>query len=62
VRACSDAPGLYSFWDYQAASFPRNNGIRIDHLLLSSQAADRLRTASIRKKPAAGTSPRTTCP
>ena len=50
VRACSDAPGLYSFWDYQAASFPRNNGIRIDHLLLSSQAADRLKTASIRKE------------
>ena len=49
VRACSDAPGLYSFWDYQAASFQRNNGIRIDHLLLSPQAADRLRTSSIRK-------------
>jgi exodeoxyribonuclease-3 len=50
IRACSDAPGLYSFWDYQAASFQRNNGIRIDHLLLSPQAADRLRTASIRKE------------
>jgi exodeoxyribonuclease-3 len=50
VRACSPAPGLYSFWDYQAMSFQRNNGIRIDHLLLSSQAADRLRTASIRKE------------
>ncbi len=50
VRACSDAPGLYSFWDYQAASFQRNNGIRIDHLLLSPQAADRLRTVSIRKE------------
>jgi exodeoxyribonuclease-3 len=50
VRACSDAPGLYSFWDYQAVSFQRNNGIRIDHLLLSPQAADRLRTSSIRKE------------
>jgi exodeoxyribonuclease-3 len=50
VRSCSDAPGLYTFWDYQAASFQRNNGIRIDHLLLSPQAADRLRTASIRKE------------
>jgi exodeoxyribonuclease-3 len=50
LRACNDGPGLYSFWDYQAGSFHRNNGIRIDHLLLSSQATDRLKTASIRKE------------
>jgi exodeoxyribonuclease-3 len=50
VRACSDGPGLYTFWDYQAGSFQRNNGIRIDHLLLSSQAADRLRASSIHKE------------
>jgi len=49
VRACSAEPGLYTFWDYQAFSYQRNNGIRIDHLLLSPQAADRLRTVSIRK-------------
>jgi exodeoxyribonuclease-3 len=50
VRACNDGPGLYSFWDYQAGAFQRNNGIRIDHLLLSPQAADRLKGASIRKE------------
>ena len=50
VRACNDQPGLYSFWDYQAGAFQRNNGIRIDHLLLSPQAQDRLRTTSIRKE------------
>jgi exodeoxyribonuclease-3 len=50
VRACSAEPGLYTFWDYQAGAFQRNNGIRIDHLLLSPQAADRLRTVSIRKE------------
>jgi exodeoxyribonuclease III len=50
VRACNDQPGLYSFWDYQAGAFQRNNGIRIDHLLLSPQAQDRLRTASIRRE------------
>jgi exodeoxyribonuclease-3 len=50
VRACSIEPGLYTFWDYQAFSFQRNNGIRIDHLLLSPQAADRLQTAAIRKE------------
>ena len=42
-----DEPGLYSFWDYQAGAWQRNNGIRIDHLLLSPQAADLLKTAHI---------------
>jgi exodeoxyribonuclease-3 len=42
VRAVSDTAGLYTFWDYQAGSWPKNNGLRIDHLLLSPQAADRL--------------------
>lgn len=41
------APGQYSFWDYQAGSWDRNNGIRIDHLLLSPQAADLLQDAQI---------------
>jgi exodeoxyribonuclease-3 len=49
VRACSTQAGLYSFWDYQAGAFQRNNGIRIDHLLLSGQAADRLQAAAIVK-------------
>jgi exodeoxyribonuclease-3 len=42
VRATSDAGGLYTFWDYQAGAWTKNNGIRIDHILLSPQAADRL--------------------
>lgn len=49
VRAASDDPGLYTFWDYQAGAWQKNNGIRIDHLLLSPQAADRLRAAGIDK-------------
>lgn len=49
IRAVSDNPGLYSFWDYQAGSWPKNDGIRIDHLLLSPQAADRLVDAGIDK-------------
>lgn len=49
VRACDPRPGVYSFWDYQAACWPRNFGIRIDHLLLSPQAADRLVSASVQK-------------
>jgi len=49
VRALSDDPGLYTFWDYQAGAWQRNNGIRIDHLLLSPQAADRLKSFRIDK-------------
>lgn len=49
IRAVSDDPRLYSFWDYQAGAWQKNDGIRIDHLLLSPQAADRLRDAGIDK-------------
>ena len=45
-----DQPGLYSFWDYQAGAWQRNNGIRIDHLLLSPQAADLLQDARIERE------------
>jgi exodeoxyribonuclease-3 len=47
VRATSDDPGLYTFWDYQAGAWQKNNGIRIDHLLLSPLAADKLADAGI---------------
>ena len=43
------AGGLYTFWDYQAGAWQKNNGIRIDHLLLSPQAADRLKSVEIDK-------------
>ena len=33
---------LYTFWDYTAGAWPRDAGFRIDHLLCSPQAADRL--------------------
>jgi exodeoxyribonuclease-3 len=49
VRALTDAPGLYTFWDYQAGCWQKNWGIRIDHALLSPQAADRLVSAGIDK-------------
>jgi exodeoxyribonuclease-3 len=49
IRAVSDDSDLYSFWDYQAGAWQKNDGIRIDHLLLSPQAADRLRDAGIDK-------------
>ena len=48
-RATEQRPGHYSFWDYQAGAWEKNNGIRIDHLLLSPQAADLMLGAGIDK-------------
>jgi len=48
-RACNAEPGNYSFWDYQAGAWQKDNGIRIDHVLLSPAAADRLAAAAIDK-------------
>ncbi|WP_172295550.1 exodeoxyribonuclease III [Pseudoruegeria sp. HB172150] len=49
-RARTSAPGHYSFWDYQAGAWQRNNGIRIDHLLLTPQAADLMTDCGIDKE------------
>jgi len=49
IRSVTDAPDVYTFWDYQAGAWQKNNGIRIDHLLLSPEAANVLRAASVEK-------------
>ena len=49
IRTRMAQPGLYSFCDYQAGAWEKNNGIRIDHLLLSPQAADLLIDCGIEK-------------
>jgi exodeoxyribonuclease-3 len=56
-RAVDPGPGHYSFWDYQAGAWERNHGIRIDHLLLSPQAADCLTGAGIDRMVRAGDKP-----
>lgn len=57
IRTRDPRPGIYTFWDYQANSWERGNGIRIDHLLLSPQAADLLEEAGIDKDTRAGDKP-----
>jgi exodeoxyribonuclease III len=47
LRAVDRSPGLYTFWDYQAGALQKNWGLRIDHVLLTPQAADRLETCGI---------------
>ena len=49
--------GPFTFWDYQRQSWERDNGIRIDHLLLSPQAADLMRGAGVDRDQRAGEKP-----
>ncbi|MCB1468299.1 MAG: exodeoxyribonuclease III [Rhizobiaceae bacterium] len=49
IRSGTDDGDIFTFWDYQAGAWQKNNGIRIDHLMLSPEAADRLVSAAIEK-------------
>lgn len=46
-RTRDPRPGQYSFWDYQAGAWNRNDGIRIDHVLMSAAVADMMTDAGI---------------
>jgi exodeoxyribonuclease III len=48
-RACHAEPHRFTFWDYQAGAWVKDHGVRIDHILLSPQAADRLMSCSIER-------------
>ncbi len=50
LRSYHPTGGLWTYWDYQAGAWPRDAGFRIDHLLLSPQAADKLETVGIDKE------------
>lgn len=47
IRQAHPSKTLYTFWDYQGGAWEKDHGIRIDHLLLSPQAADRLKDAGV---------------
>ena len=49
-RARTQGPEHYSFWDYQAGCWNRDDGIRIDHFLLSPGCADLLKSCQIDKE------------
>lgn len=50
-RVLNPEPHRYSFWDYQRGAWQRDNGVRIDHLMLSPYAADRLKASDIDRGP-----------
>ncbi|MDO5620658.1 MAG: exodeoxyribonuclease III [Paracoccus sp. (in: a-proteobacteria)] len=49
--------GPFTFWDYQAGAFPKDDGIRIDHILLSPQAADLVQAVGADRATRAGDKP-----
>lgn len=42
---------IYTYWDYQAGAWQRDNGVRIDHLMLSPEATDILGDVGVDKTP-----------
>lgn len=50
LRTRHGGGGVWTFWDYQAGAWQRDAGFRIDHLLLSPAAADRLADAGVDKE------------
>jgi exodeoxyribonuclease-3 len=56
-RLHHDGPGFYSWWDYRMLAFPRNQGLRIDHVLLSRALAGRCAGATIDRNERKGKQP-----
>jgi exodeoxyribonuclease-3 len=57
VRKHHPAGGLYSWWDYRMLGFPKNNGLRIDHLLASESVAARCTAAYVDRQERKGKLP-----
>lgn len=57
IRDPWSARGPFTFWDYQAGAWNKDDGIRIDHLLLSPQAADLMVDVGVDKDARAGEKP-----
>ena len=51
LRSVNPTGVFYSYWDYQAGAWQRDHGVRIDHLLLSPEALDRLEEVGIDRAP-----------
>ncbi|MEM9028601.1 MAG: exodeoxyribonuclease III [Pseudomonadota bacterium] len=49
VRVCYPDEGVYTFWDYQAGAWQKNNGIRIDHIMMNAQATDLIDSTAIER-------------
>ncbi|MEO7507145.1 MAG: exodeoxyribonuclease III [Pyrinomonadaceae bacterium] len=50
-RMFNEAPGQYSWWDYRAGGFQRNQGLRIDHIWITPALAPWCTNSYIDKEP-----------
>ena len=57
VRKHNPEPGLYSWWDYRQLGFPRNKGLRIDHILATPELASRTASAGVDRDERKGSKP-----
>ena len=57
IRETTQEDEVYTFWDYQAGAWQKDNGVRIDYLLLSPTAADRLIKCEVDRTPRAKEKP-----
>jgi exodeoxyribonuclease-3 len=51
LRLHHTGPGPYTWWDYRSGAWENNNGLRIDHFLLSPLAADRSQASGVDRDP-----------
>jgi exodeoxyribonuclease-3 len=57
LRVVSDAPGVYSWWDYRMLGFPKNDGLRIDHLDVTAPLVPRVREVRVDRDERKGKQP-----
>jgi exodeoxyribonuclease-3 len=56
-RMFDQPPNTFSWWDYRMLAFPKNRGLRIDHILLSPELAKRCRSCVIDRNARKGERP-----
>jgi exodeoxyribonuclease-3 len=56
-RQLHPEPGLYTWWDYRQLGFPKNHGLRIDHILCTEAMAARCRSVVIDREARKGQTP-----
>jgi exodeoxyribonuclease-3 len=56
-RLFDQPPGIFSWWDYRMLGFPKNRGLRIDHILLSKTLAARCTASRIDRNERKGEKP-----
>jgi len=56
-RLFEQPPKTYSWWDYRQLGFPKNHGLRIDHILVSAHLAQRCTSCTIDRNERKGEKP-----